>query len=493
MLKRFLVVIAVLSFSFSTIAQNIEGVNARLDAMAGSGASDDIGWTIHHPASLFNYPNYFQGSICLMPIPGIDRTYGAIIGIVQFNEMFYAGVTLNERTTMGGSFYSEGALIINAPHIDGEESAKGFPNLPNVNLCLKLSDNVQLGLGGYFEASSYDYKAKKIESYTAASGLDTIMWDEEHDGKKVRNNGFNVEARFKVGGWTIYPQLIVGFPKIKGTESYNTLDKAKLQLQSSPAAADPTEPFSNEKYTYDSPEGLRIRAASYFWGDIGNTFWLAGAIYENARYQFNKNTVRLTQHLDANGGVLDTVANETYDSIPSSHNSNFVHYFLAFVPSFSDNLYFSPEYDGGVGWYNGLDDSVTSTDASYDPTDTTFLFVYHNFRLGIEKFIDNFGWFDKIGFRCGVSAQWNKEWRHIEQFDDYTDVSDESIPWKSFFWGSDFTKKEAKITGGFGLTKGRGTFDVSCDFLKWQGQSVLTGPSAAMATITVDFSRSKEF
>ena len=238
MLKRFLAAIIVLSFSFSAIAQNIEGVNARLDAMAGSGASDDIGWTIHHPASLFNYPNHFQGSICLMPIPGIDRTYGAIIGIVQFNEMLYAGVTLNERTTMGGSFYAEGAMIINAPHIDGEENAKGFPNLPNVNLCLKFSDNFQLGVGGYFEASSYDYTGKKIEGYDlAAGGRDTILWDEEHDGKKVRNNGVNVEARIKVGGLTIYPQVIVGFPKIKGTESYNTLTQAKNKWSSAPAAA----------------------------------------------------------------------------------------------------------------------------------------------------------------------------------------------------------------------------------------------------------------
>ena len=98
-----------------------------------------------------------------------------------------------------------------------------------------------------------------------------------------------------------------------------------------------------------------------------------------------------------------------------------------------------------------------------------------------------------MGLRCGISAQWNKEWRHVEHFDDVTGTSDESMPWKSFFWGSDFTKKEAKITGGFGVTKGRATFDISCDFLKWQGQSVLTGPAAAMASMTVDFSRKKEF
>ncbi len=123
------------------------------------------------------------------------------------------------------------------------------------------------------------------------------------------------------------------------------------------------------------------------------------------------------------------------------------------------------------------------------PPDTTFTYMYHNFRLGVERPIGNVWFFDEFVPRCGISAQWNKEWRSVKDFSETISQDDESMPWKSFFWGSDFTKKEAKITGGFGLKKGRGTFDISCDFLKWQGQGVLSGPAAAMATMTVDFSR----
>ena len=148
-------------------------------------------------------------------------------------------------------------------------------------------------------------------------------------------------------------------------------------------------------------------------------------------------------------------------------------------------MYFSPEYNGGIGWYTANDPDL--------PPDTTFLFMYHNFRLGIEKCIDDFWWFDRLALRCGMAGQWNKQWRYVDNFDNVTGTSNESIPWKSFFWGSDFTKKEAKVSGGFGVSRGRGTFDISCDFLKWQRTGVLTGPSAAMATITVDFSRKKEF
>ena len=485
MLKKFLAVIAVLSLSFSAVAQNIEGVNARLDGMAGSGPSDDIGWTIKHPASIFNYPNHYQGTICLMDIPGIGKTYGAIIGIVQFSEVFYAGVVLNNRIVMGGGFYDKGAHFLNAQHIDGADNAKGFPNIPAVNFCLKLSDNFQLGLGGYFEGAAYDLDDDKKLPYATATGMDTVFYSFDHDNKRLRNMGVNVEARFKVGGWTIYPQVIVGFPQMMGSETADTLDQVIAKYTS---ANNATAPFAcaNLENTYSSKEGLYLRGGSYFWGDIGNTFWLAGALYENARHQFVRNTKRDSATVDIDGSLVnDTTISWDFDTSQSDHNDQWIHYFLSFVPSFSDNLYFAPEYDGGIGWYKANDPDL--------PPDTTFFMIYHSFRLGIESFIDDFWWFDKLGLRCGMSAQWNKEWRHVEHFDDVTGTSDESMPWKSFFWGSDFTKKEAKITGGFGVTKGRATFDISCDFLKWQGQSVLTGPAAAMASMTVDFSRKKEF
>ena len=81
----------------------------------------------------------------------------------------------------------------------------------------------------------------------------------------------------------------------------------------------------------------------------------------------------------------------------------------------------------------------------------------------------------------------------MDNFDNVTGTSDETFSWKSHFWGGDITKKEAQVKGGFGVSRGRGTFDISCDFLNWQGTGVLSGPAAAMATITVDFSRKKEF
>ena len=109
-----------ISFFISNVfSQNIEGVNARLDAMASSAAADDIGWAIMHPASIFKFPNHFQGTICLMDIPGIGKTYGTVFIIVRFTEFLYMGVTHNNRTMLGGGFYDEGCHFLNAPHLDG--------------------------------------------------------------------------------------------------------------------------------------------------------------------------------------------------------------------------------------------------------------------------------------------------------------------------------------------------------------------------------------
>ena len=465
--------------------QNIEGVNARLDAMGGSAAADDIGWTIGHPASIYKFPNTFQGSVNLITSDLKERTYGAIVGIVRFNDFLYAGVTFNNKLMMGWyekgyRFYSLGFDFINRPYIIYDS----LPNIPQVNLCLKLNDKLQIGIGGYFEYSKYEYKATKMRHYNTTTGNDTIFYEENHDNKTLRNVGFNIESRITLNSLTIYPQIMVGFPEIDGSESYNELDGAKQYFNN----AIDVDTFSNLTIKYLSPQGFFLRGGSYFWADIGKTFWKTGVIYTNKRYTFNKKTDILTQSLNTDGTVANTVLDSVYDSIPFENKFHFFDFFLSFVPKFSDNLYFSPEYNGGIWWHDHTGEEPTM------PPIYTFFYMYHNLRLGIEKVKDGFWFFDEIAFRCGIKAQWNKRWRHIEDYSyDSTSVGDESLPWESFFWWSDFKKKEARVSGGFGLKKGRGTFDVSCAWLYWQGKSVLTGPSAAIATLTVDFSRRKDF
>jgi hypothetical protein len=167
------------------------------------------------------------------------------------------------------------------------------------------------------------------------------------------------------------------------------------------------------------------------------------------------------------------------------HNSKWVEWWFALVPTYGDGLYLSPEYDGGVGIYRA------NGPVSPPDQDTTQIVMYHNFRLGIEKVIKSNGIFDEVSWRVGMVAAWVKEVRKIKDIAVDISNSNEGFPWKSYLWGADFGRKEAKITTGIGLKKGRVAFDVSVDFLKWTGIGIFAGPAVCIATMNVDFGKAK--
>lgn len=254
-----LFILCVFFFS-NAFSQNIEGVNARLDAMAGSAAADDLGWTMRHPASIFKFPNHFQGSVGIKFMPehlGIDtkqKTYGNIIGVIQINEFLYFGATYNNKLVvddLNDSFYIYAGEFLDFPIPKDSLPFLPLVHIPQVNLCFKFNDNIQLGIGGYFEGTAFDYIYEKKLPYAPAVGTvqDTIFYTaKRHDNKRIRNNGFNVELRLNFGNLTIYPQVMAGFPKIKGGESYDTLDQARAQFAKSNAAAPLT--CSNLEHTW---------------------------------------------------------------------------------------------------------------------------------------------------------------------------------------------------------------------------------------------------
>lgn len=489
MVKRLGVIVTVLSFSFSAVAQNIEGVNARIDAMGGSGPIDDIGWTISHPASLYAFENQFQGSICISPIPGLGETYGSIIGIAALTKNLFAGITLNDRVMMpagqASGFYTEGCNLIanhqmNGNPPNGDDNAKQFPNLPNVNVCWKINDNLKLGIGAYFEGTSYSLKETEKFGYTSTAGPDTVLFEHNQIGKKVRNDGGSIEARITFGGITLYPQFRAGLPRISGTDEKKLLPA----LQSALPGANSTTPIdvADSTYTFSSAQGLYLRTGSHIWTDIGKTLVIGGVFYTNKRYQFsrviNTNTASLT-----NGA--EPVVNATSETLTPDHNWKMFDWWFALVPTFGDGLYFAPEYDGGVGIYRG------NGPVSPPDQDTTQIFMYHNFRLGIEKINKNSWIFDEFSWRVGMVAYWFKEIRKIKDLPPDISNSNESMPWKSYLWGSDFPYRQAKITAGVGIKKGRAAFDVSVDFLKWKGIGIFAGPAVGLATLTVDFGKAK--
>ena len=185
-----------------------------------------------------------------------------------------------------------------------------------------------------------------------------------------------------------------------------------------------------------------------------------------------------TVTLDENGNrIAEALARgKVYTS---QRRDRSVEYLFGLSPVYFDNLFIKLEYDGGFGWFDAKDPDIAA--------DTTFFHMYHNLRAGVEKSIADFWFLDYLYFRTGIVAYWAKEWRSIDDggFDGYMN-SDESLPWSSYLWGSEFGRKQAKVAGGIGLRKGRGQFDVSVNFLRWKG-GLVSGPPSAMATLSVYF------
>ncbi|MBN2036205.1 MAG: hypothetical protein JW768_05640 [Chitinispirillaceae bacterium] len=483
MLKKIAVVVTGASLCCSVLGQNIEGVNARIDAMGGSGACTDIAWTIHKPAGIYQFPNQVQASAINAEIWGLGQTFGSIIGITQVTQNLFLGFSMNNRMEMPFSFYRDAALLLDATHISPTDNAENYPNYPKVNICLKVNDNMQFGIGAYFEGMSYTHDETKKFVYTANAGIDSISvdCDREQQGKMVRNDGGVLEARITIGATTINPLIKAGIPRIGGTETISQLAAVSAALAANPADAQVT--VTNGDYSWNALQGRLLSGGSNAWTVTSRALIVGGIFLTNKRYQLNKTIDEKSFILNTDGSKFDSTV-VSVDSSFSDRDWKMVDWWFSVVPTYADGFYFAPEYDGGLGLFTGKDPHFAS--------DTSFMYTYHNFRLGMEKYAKKVGWFDEVAFRGGIAAYWVKEFRHIVEKDWETTDSKESLPWQSYFWGADFTRKEAKMTGGIGLKKGRGTLDVSVDFLKWASTGILSGPAAALATFTVDFGKTRQ-
>ncbi len=483
MVKRLVTALLLITgLLFNAISQNVEGINARIDGMGGSGLTSDLGWAVGHPTGIANFPDQMQGTIYTTPIPDIGETYGAVIAVKGFGEKFRLGVTFNERIHMSYSFYKDGGLILDATHINGDNNADKFAMIPSVALCWKFNDDFKFGVSSFFEGQSYENLTTQRFKYPKVGGDSAeVSFIHNEIGKRISVWGFVAEAWLKIGGLYLRPTIKFGVPGIYGEEETDFQTQLKKSLQSTPAAAGTTFPDAiNEKYSWECPEAMLINGGVLFVAANDNIEFDWGVWYGEKTYQFKKNIEEDTADIDASGNASNQRVG-TKPKIESHRISRGIDYFIGVLPSFSDNFYFAPEYDGGFGWSKAKEPDIAA--------DSNFFYMYHNFRLGIEKNIPDFWIFDQISFRSGLVAYWTKEWRSIKNggFDGNVN-SDENMPWGSFFWGSNFGKKQAKVAGGIGFKKARGYFDLSIDFIKWK-QGIVKGPPSAMATIGMDFGR----
>ena len=484
MFKKVLAALAVLGVFYSAMGQNVEGVNARLDAMGGCGVIGDIGWTIGKPSSLYGYADQVQASALIIDIEGMGTTFGSIIAIKSIGEHFFVGATMNGRRAMSGSFYTKAITFGNFTENFGSMSQLGmfFPVYPEINFCLRPNDNLSIGLGGYFEYSKFnDDKTKNMVYNYENTNLDTVNNLMNYDStvsRKYYGIGIVADARIWFGSFKINPEFKIFMPNLDGrieTNSNDNFDTTHNVTESMNVVS-----LDDHTVTTSLKNNLFLRVGAKFSNTFNETFWILGLWYKTERFEMTRTT-------NINGTILDYDIQNAYSSSTTDstwlHNKTSYDWWLGCQPKFSDNLTICPEYSGFVM-------VSTKTPPPGATQDSTLIRVKHKFRLGMEMSVKGFWIFEEFLPRMGFNYYLTRD-----LYDNMNDDSSSENTYLPYSSNNDFDLaddgKGAKITAGFGLKGKRGTFDLSLDVLSWKTTG-LSGPGAAIATFGLDFGRKKE-
>ncbi len=431
-------------------AQNVEGINARLDAMAGAGVPDDIGWVSMQPRNFKKYPDYIQGSIRIKDYWDAEETFGRIILLKSLGERVILGLTMNNDLEIWGNFYGRGALFLDAElgFIPEGVTSNSLPILPHIGASAKITDNINIGVIGFGEMVKaetevpYDLDGTKIDSVKS---------------RRISNFGFSVDANIGLGKLGFAPRFTLGVPAVDGEDRRTDANGA----------------VNGFDFTSEEKLMMRFGSAAWYVGfKVPIVFGVWGKI---ERYQFSKTPV---------------IGGKTVDSLmvkSAFYKNNFVFGFLGTEIHMSDNFMYTPEYDFWMGKFY-----TTGADEQIIQLDTVSRVITHAFRQGFEGKFKGKRFFDEVAGRAGLVYKINTfKTTYIDSNGNEIYINKPIIETYDKFDGP----SGMKVTAGFGLTKRRVTIDVSADLIEWQNGSgsIINGPRAAMASLTLDIARNPRY
>lgn len=490
MLKKLFITAVVLGcFTFSSVAQDVEGVNARLDAMGGAGVPSDFGFVINRPLKCVAWADRIQGTGVMKEITGIEDYFGAIIATKSIiKDRFAVGLTFNDRREMPGDFYGKYYLAPYSADVinfgTASDMFEKFANYPRLLLGFKLSDNFQFGLGSFIEHSTYDRIEEGEEKYALVGTSDSlsITVDSISDYKYVGIGGI-FDFKVKIGNLAINPEFKVFIPRFEGTKTSDAKDK----INNNPNLAD-TNTFTNITWdlkSTDISDNIVIKAGAKLMGKINDVFVIGGLWYETGRFNYERtrkeNSIILGPGIDSAFGTSYVV-----DGGERIFKRDRILFWGGFEHTIFDDLYFTPDY---VGKY-------TKTAVTHAPgQDTTFKMhgdtiitvKEHKFRFAVERPCKGFWIIEKFVPRMGLT------YKHSRVSKDIIGVvvngvavnyHQNSAVHTNLTMGTGEQDLGLKVSMGFGLEGKYATLDFSADVLKWKHGLVL-GPEAALITITV--------
>lgn len=484
MFKKLLIAVVVMGACFSTVAQNVEGVNARIDAMGGAGYIGDIGWTIGKPSAIPGYADLIQASGIIKPIEGIGESYGAIIAIKSFGENVFFGLTFNNRRTMPGTFFKIAEIFGGFnDNFGGMANCRFFPNLPHANLGFKFGEHT-FGIGGFLEASKHDAKHENQFAYTQGGNSAKLTFDSTTFSKYL-GIGVNVDARVYAGPVKINPEFRLFKPTLERKLETNIASKLKA-TNHDVEGANTLVQILDEANTTDG-NNLFLRAGAKVSATIQESlWWIVGYWYKNIKFELERNIYTDTVTTASSPDTYLPQASDLQNSFV--HNNTYHDLWIALQPLFDDDLNLGIEYSGTLK-------KIDLKHETLKPDSTKFV-LRHIFRLGAEKEVDGFWCFEKFAPRMGLKYTLFQEiWKYkknqfINNNGDTISINEEIYyPWSSDCEvGFNDAGKGLKIAAGFGLIGKRGRFDISMDVLQWAAGTI-TGPGASIVSFTLDFGK----
>lgn len=393
--------------------------NARTEGAGNLYSLSDLSNVLGHPASINDFPDQFMGTAgTKTDSNGVEtQYYGDFILKKSIGPVLNVGLIANTVDKRGSSILSS-EFYTDARNFILDDSDSSDEHLPT---SFPMIPRLVLGLNFdviNFGVDLFVEMARFRETFTG-----------KYEGsidKGIYNIGGRASTTLVIRDSWICLFGGLGNPHIKGSVKDDST----------------TEHFS-------STENLYLGLGTELGTSLPKLSLVGGVYYTNEKYKFRHGTI------------------ESY-----SYNTDIYFLYLSFKTRIIKDMIFGVGYNLTI-WNEDILDPDTVNISDYFGS-----YLYHNFRMGMEKpFKGKYLW-DVVALRSGVIYNLEKITEHYK----YSDPDEQNVIIKY-----PFDAQEIKLNAGIGFQKNLFCVDIFVNIGTWNG--VLTGPKAASATITVGLSR----
>jgi hypothetical protein len=435
--------------------------NARIGAMGGvSTPIDDMVNILGAPADMNDYSDNIQatgtGSPSFGPYIAV-KGVGSMLNLGFYGNggsMLRSGFAANASSQFNGQL---GTLITSLPAglsgISIDTLPGSLPQYPHLLVGIDL-DAVSIGVDLYGEGAKVDVEAE--ETVTGAASSSATL-----DGKAaVTNLGLLANVDLDLDFIGLSPKVGFSLPRLNADA---TLEQTG----------------TTSSFTVESKTGVHLLAGTDLSLGIGSeTDFVFGAYLTMENYQF-ETTVSST--------TPPTTTTTTTES--PEYKNTYIDGYASFATEALWDLLLAGQYTIALSTSKVNSEAVSGT----APTTTTTTTEYttrqlaHTWALGLEKELAGVWVFDALIPRCGVTFSLSSSTPTVVSETKVDDNSTGTLTTTTTTYTLRDNNNPSGVnpTAGFGLRKGRFSFDINSQLGGWLG--TVSGPPVVTGTLTLDF------